>query len=149
MTMTPERAFTGAAVIGRLTVQLGGTDSDKVLSVSNLRGWTFTPNTPFEVALNRGLAIEEKVLCVLGTMNPDGSGTLTVYTDPANGHVYRGWDDTALNTHPVDSTVEHVWTATDAREALSVYRAINDPANPKPLHAHTTWRDIKAPATTP
>lgn len=141
--MTIPRAYKGAAVIGKLTEQLGGTPADRVLKVSNLSGWDFAPTDIFAVALGRGTATEEKVLCTLSSKDTTtGAGVLAVYVD-ANSHAYRGWDDSPIQQHDVDTTVEHVWTATDAREAMQLFMQSTDPVAPKPPHRHGTWRDIK------
>jgi hypothetical protein len=144
------RDYLGAAAVARLTVQLGGTDSDKVLSLSTVSGWDFSPGAIFGVSVNRGKPTEEKMLCVVGSKNiADGTGTITVYTDPADGHVYRAWDNTAIQTHPVDATVEHVWTATDATEVKALLAeqrmALQD------IHARFdgTWRSLLPPVTNP
>lgn len=141
--MTIPRAYRGAASVGKLTEPLGGTPADRVLKVANLVGWDFAQGDIFAVALGRGTALEEKVLCTVSSRDATtGSGVLAVYVD-TNGHAYRGWDDSAIQQHDVDTTVEHVWTATDATEAMQMFIASTDPVAPKPPHRHGTWRDIK------
>jgi hypothetical protein len=138
------RAYRGAASVGKLTEPLGGTPADRVLKVANMSGWDFSIGTDiFAVALGRGTALEEKVLCTLSSKDATtNTGVLAIYVD-ANNHAYRGWDDTAIQPHDVDTTVEHIWSATDARESMQVFQQVNDPAAPKPPHRHGTWRDIK------
>ena len=65
---------------------------------------------PFYVVVNRGLATEEKILCVSRTVN-----TLTVYDDGIT--IGRGADGTSIQAHTINSVIEHVFTATDADEA--------------------------------
>jgi hypothetical protein len=139
--MSIERHFLGGCAVAKLTAQLDGTDSAKVLNMSTMAGWDFVHGEVFEVSVSRGLANEEKMLCTVGSRNPDGTGTLTVYTDPTGGHVYRGWDDTPLSVHPIDAKVEHIWSATDAREALSASKALEA----SPAHKHHTWGDLLPP----
>jgi hypothetical protein len=139
--MSIERHFLGGCAVAKLTAQLDGTDSGKVLNMSTMAGWDFLHGAVFEVSVDRGLASEEKMLCTVGSRNPDGSGTLTVYTDPTSGTVYRGYDDTPVTVHPVDAKVEHVWTATDAREALDAAHALQS----APAHRHQTWGDLFTP----
>lgn len=142
MTSIP-RAYKGAAIIGKLTEPLGGTPTDRVLKVSNLSGWDFANGEVFCVALGRGTASEEKMLCTLSSRDATtGAGVLAVYVDGSQ-HAYRGWDDSAIQQHDVDTTVEHVWSATDAREAMALFQQANDPVAPKPPHRHGTWRAIK------
>lgn len=61
---------------------------------------------PFFIVLSRGTPQEEKVLV------RQRAGT--TFTVMAGG---RGADDTAAQSHNVGAAVEHVWTATDGREA--------------------------------
>jgi hypothetical protein len=136
--MTVERKFLGGATVAKLTANMGGTDSDRVVSMSKMTGWDFVQGEVFEVSIDRGMANEEKMLCVIGSRNPDGTGNLTVYVDPLTGHVYRGWDDTPISPHQVDAKVEHIWSATDAREALDAAVALQA----APAHRHVTWRDL-------
>lgn len=143
------RDYLGAAAVARLTAPLGGTDSDKVLYVSKTSGWDFVSGHLFAVSINRGKPTEEKVLCTMGSKNPDGTGTLTVYTDPADGHVYRGWDNTAIQSHPVDATVEHVWTATDGTEVKAMLEAHKQSIQDVQNRLNGTWRSLLPPVTTP
>lgn len=132
-----ERHFLGAAAVAKLTAELGGTDNDRVLSMSTMKGWDFNLGEVFEVSVDRGLASEEKMLCVIGSRNPDGSGTLSVYVDQVGGGVVmRGWDDTVIQRHLVGATVEHVWTATDARQTFASLQELD--------HRTTgnTWGDL-------
>ena len=135
--MSIDRKFLGGCRVAKLTVGLGGTDADRVLTVNTLAGWDFTVGEIFEVSVNRNTPGEEKMLCTVGSRNADGSGTLTVFTDKV-GKTYRAWDDTFISKHDVDSRVEHVFTATDAREALTAAHALEA----APAHVHGTWRDL-------
>ena len=136
--MSIDRKFLGGCRVAKLTAGLGGTDADRVLTVNTLAGWDFTVGEVFEVSVNRNTPGEEKMLCTIGSRSPDGSGTLTVWTEPGTGKVHRAWDDTPISKHDVDSRVEHVFTATDAREALTAAHALEK----APAHVHGTWRDI-------
>ena len=65
---------------------------------------------PFWVVVNKGLPTEEKILC-----SSRAGNTLQVWSDVSgNG---RGGDDTVAQTHPLNSAVEHVWTAEEADAA--------------------------------
>jgi hypothetical protein len=144
-----KRHFLGAVAVAKLTGELGGTDNDRVVTMSTMQGWDFNTGEVFEVSIDRGLATEEKMLCIIGSRSSDGTGTLQVYVDTDSGHTYRAWDNTVIQRHPVGAKVEHVWSATDAREAMEVVEAVNDPAAPKPLHKHGTWRDLLSSTVTP
>lgn len=79
--------------------ELGATIDGSVLTLtlSDGTGWpTGTPG-PFVIAINRGNANEERILCT------DRTGT--TITVEASG---RGYDSTTGQTHQAGSTVEHV-----------------------------------------
>jgi len=137
-----ERHWLGAAAVAKLTTELGGTDNDRVLSLSTMNGWDFTAGQVFAVAIDRGLAVEEKVLCVIGSRNADGSGTLSVLVDVTSGHVFRGWDETTVQRHQVGAKVEHIWAATDAREVFGALRTLDA----ERAADDGTWRALLAPA---
>jgi hypothetical protein len=143
------RDYTGAAAVARLTSPLGGTDSDQSLALSTTSGWDFPLDSIFAVSVNRGKPTEEKMLCWKVTKNADGTGTLAVYVDPADGHVYRKWDGTAIQSHPVDATVEHVWTATDATEVKALLEAHKQSIQGIQNRLNGTWRSLLPPVPTP
>lgn len=140
-----DRVFLGGCAVAKLTADLAGTDSALVLSMSTMDGWNFVQGEVFEVSVDRGTSHEEKMLCTIGSRNPDGTGTLSVYKSPTDGHTYRGWDDTSIKPHLTDATVEHVWTAIDARESLHAVKSLAA----APAHSHGTWRSLLGPTTTP
>jgi hypothetical protein len=145
------REYLGGAAVARLTAPLGGTDADRVVSISTRAGWDFTSGALFGVSVNRGKPTEEKMICTVGSLNPDGTGTLTVYVEPSGsvnaGHVYRGWDDTTIQSHPLDATVEHVWTATDAREVHDMLMAHKQALLDVNARFNGTWRSLLPVAT--
>jgi len=143
------REYLGAAAVARLTQPLGGTDAERVLYISNIGGWDFTHDALFLVSVNRGKPTEEKVLCTMGSRDPaNGTGTLTVYVDPVGGHVYRGFDDTAIQSHPVDATVEHVWGAIDATEVREMLHQHSQKLADVDARFNGTWRSILVPQAT-
>jgi hypothetical protein len=98
----------GAARVTRLTAELS--DTGLVIECADLTGWPTGAIGPFWATLNKGQLTEEKVLCA-----STSSTTIAVYTSPTgNG---RGGDGTTAQTHPVNSTIEHVWTAQEADAA--------------------------------
>jgi len=111
------REYTGAAKTAKLTSPLGGTTADLTLLCNDLTGWP-TGTNPFWIVVNRGKANEEKILCSIRSGN-----NLNVATTPANG---RGADGTSIASHLVNSNVEHIFTATDAREANAHVNAVGD-----------------------
>ena len=104
------RQYAGAAYASVLTAQLDGSAGALSISCDDLTNWPDGTVGPFYVVINRGLATEEKILCVSRAGN-----TLTVYDDGVT--VGRGADGTSIQTHSVNSVIEHVFTATDADEA--------------------------------
>jgi hypothetical protein len=71
---------------------------------------------PFFVVVNRGKNNEEKILCESRT-----DGTILV-VNPGG----RGADETPESSHTINSSIEHVFTATDADEAnLHVNSSVN------------------------
>ena len=98
----PGASFSGSARAAYLSGDIDG--SALTIPTTGLTGWPTGDNGPFFAVINRQKANEEKILCEL----VNGSD-ITV--------VQRGADDTAPQSHASNSIIEHVITATDAREA--------------------------------
>jgi hypothetical protein len=114
------REYVGAAFASVLTAPLAASAGATTITANNLTNWPTGSPGPFYVVVDRGLANEEKILCVSRSGN-----ILTVYTTGgANG---RAADGTSLSAHSINATIEHVFTATDADEA-------NAHVNTLPLH---------------
>lgn len=104
------RQYAGGAKPAQLTANLGNSTADLTITCDDLSNWPDGSIGPFYVVIDRGLAAEEKILCVSRTSN-----TITVYnTGLVNG---RGADGTSVVAHSSGATIEHVFTATDADEA--------------------------------
>ena len=104
------RQYAGGAKPAQLTANLGNSTADLTITCDDLSNWPDGSIGPFYVVIDRGLAAEEKILCVSRTSN-----TITVYnTGLVNG---RGADGTSVVAHSTGATIEHVFTATDADEA--------------------------------
>ena len=96
------RDYKGSARAAYLSGDIDG--SALTIPTTGLTGWPSGDNGPFFAVINRQKANEEKILCELV------NGTdITV--------LQRGADDTAPQSHASNSVIEHVITATDAREA--------------------------------
>ena len=104
------RQFAGAAYASVLTADLAASASALTISCNNLTNWPDGTIGPFYVVIDRGLATEEKILCVTRAAN-----TLNVYNDGVTSG--RGADGTSISAHTANSVIEHVFTATDADEA--------------------------------
>lgn len=104
------RQYAGGAKPAYLTANLGGTTGDLTITCDDLSNWPTGSVGPFYVVIDRGLAAEEKILCVSRTSN-----VLTVYN--SGGVNGRGADGTTLISHSSNAEIEHVFTATDADEA--------------------------------
>lgn len=102
----------GAARPAVLTAGLGGSTSDKTIYCDNLTGWPTGSGGPFYAVLNKTKSNEEKVLCVSRSGN-----ILTVFDDGLT--VGRAVDDTAITSHSINETIEHIWTATEATLAIN------------------------------
>lgn len=98
------REYAGAAK--RTTLVGDITAASTTLTVTDATGWPTGATGPFAIALNMGLAGEEKVLIASRSGN-----TLTVDTGG------RGYDGTTAASHLSGSTADHVLTAIDIREA--------------------------------
>lgn len=104
------RQYAGAAFASVLTAELTASAASLTISCDDLTNWPDGTVGPFYVVVDRGLASEEKILCVTRSSN-----TLTVYDDGIT--VGRGADGTAISYHGTNAVIEHVFTATDADEA--------------------------------
>ena len=104
------RQYAGAAFASVLTADLAASAGALTITCDDCTNWPDGTVGPFFVVVNRGLATEEKILCVSRTVN-----TLTVYDDGIT--VGRGADGTSIQAHTINSVIEHVFTATDADEA--------------------------------
>ena len=114
------RQYAGATFASVLTAELPASALSLTISCSDLTNWPDGTVGPFYVVVDRGLATEEKILCVSRAAN-----TLSVYNDGVtNG---RGADGTSIQGHTINALIEHVFTATDADEA-------NLHVNTAPLH---------------
>ena len=98
----------GGAVITTTTTEVG--PADLTIPITDFSGWPDGTIGPFWVTMNKGKNIEEKILCA----SRSGS-VLQVWTDASSNG--RAKDNTVARTHPVNSTIEHTWTATEADEA--------------------------------
>lgn len=104
------RQYAGAAYASVLTVELAASAGALTITCDDLTNWPDGTVGPFYVVVDRGLATEEKILCVSRTSN-----ILTVYN--SGGTNGRGADGTSVQAHTVNAAIEHVFTATDADEA--------------------------------
>ena len=98
----------GAARVTNTTAEVS--DSGLVIDGADLTNWPTGAIGPFWVTMNKGQLTEEKILCATRSGN-----TLSVYSD-VNGNG-RGGDGTTAQTHPINSTLEHIWTANEADAA--------------------------------
>jgi hypothetical protein len=103
------RDYRGSARSTYTTVALG--PNDMLIQTEGLTGWPDGDPGPFFVVINRQKSNEEKILCV------SHNGTDLVVVPLEDGASGRGADETAPQNHAVGSVVEHIITATDAREA--------------------------------
>ena len=103
------RDYRGSAQSTYTTVALSPTDM--LIQTEGLTGWPDGDPGPFFVVINRQKSNEEKILCV------SHNGTDLVVVPLEDGASGRGADETAPQNHAVGSVVEHIITATDAREA--------------------------------
>lgn len=98
----------GNARKAKITADITGTDL--TIPADDLSGWADGSIGPFWAVLNKDTVSEEKVLLASRSNN-----TLTVYSDVGgNG---RGKDGTTAQAHQAGTTIEHIWTATEADEA--------------------------------
>ena len=105
------REYRGGAAPSYLSSALGNSAADLSIFCNDLANWpTGTGTKPFFIVIDRGTAVEEKILCSSRSGN-----TITVYNDGIT--VGRGADDTNIVAHGINSVIEHIFTATDADEA--------------------------------
>ena len=104
------RQYAGAAFASVLTAELTASAAALTISCDDLTNWPDGTVGPFYVVVDRGLATEEKILCVTRASN-----TLNVYNDGIT--TGRGADGTSVSYHGANAVIEHVFTATDADEA--------------------------------
>lgn len=116
----------GGAVVTTTTAEVDA--GALTIPLTDASGWPEGVIGPFWVTLNKGKNIEEKVLCATRT-----GLVLSVWTDgSSNG---RGRDNTTPRTHPINSTVEHTWTAEEA-DAANVHQQATDGAHGYPAIAN-------------
>jgi hypothetical protein len=103
------KEFAGAAAGTRLLGSLpSGTTSSFTVIASGGNNYPTGATAPFVVVIDRGTAIEEKILVNTRSGDVFGSG--------ANG-LTRGWDGTSPQTHSAQAIVEHVLDADTLTEA--------------------------------
>lgn len=98
------RDYAGAAK--RTALASGINATDMTISLADATGYPTGAAGPFAIALDLGVAAEEKVLIASRSGN-----TLTVETGG------RGYDGTTAAAHGSGASADHVLTATDIREA--------------------------------
>jgi hypothetical protein len=128
----PLRDYSGNAQATTLAGAISATAT--AINVADATGYPTGAVGPFVITIDAGLAGEEKVLCVSRTGN-----TLTVATGG------RGFDGTTAGDHDNAASVQHTYSATDAREANSF---INGGAaalfQPRTAHASVLGTDQSA-----
>lgn len=96
------RDYSGGARAAYLAADIG--QGDLLIDTTGLYGWPDGTPGPFFAVINRQRPNEEKILCEFINGNE-----ITVLS--------RGADDTVAQNHDKNSIIEHIITATDAREA--------------------------------
>ena len=115
------------------TLAAGLSPTDLTITGADLTGWPDGSLGPFWASVDKGTISEEKVLC-----SGRSGNVLQVWTDAGgNG---RGMDDTVAQSHGVNATLEHVWTATEA-EAASAHIAETNGAHGYPAAANLVTLD--------
>jgi hypothetical protein len=116
------RSYAGGAPVATISAPVGATDTS--FTISPTTGWTSADghalgtDGPFVIDIDRGLASEEKILCVSINL---GTGLVQVYN--TGGFLGRGYDQTTATTHtpsggsPLNGACQVVWTAVEALEA--------------------------------
>jgi hypothetical protein len=82
------------------------------IQTEGFTGWPDGAPGPFFIVINRTKSNEEKILC-----SSHNGSDLTVLADDGTGSTGRAADQTSAQSHAIGSVVEHILTATDAREA--------------------------------
>lgn len=125
------REYRGNAQATTITANLD--IGDYTIYASSLAGnddWPDGSIGPFFVVVNRGKNNEEKILCESRT-----DGTILV-VNPGG----RGADETPEGSHTVNSSIEHVFTATDADESNAhIYAPVISTTN---VHGITDTADL-------
>tara|TARA_Y100000114_G_C11749874_1_gene323659 strand:- start:402 stop:1499 length:1098 start_codon:yes stop_codon:yes gene_type:complete len=104
------RDYRGSAQSTFLAAAVSATDM--TIQTEGFTGWPDGAPGPFFIVINRTKSNEEKILC------SSHNGTdLTVLADDGTGSTGRAADQTSAQSHAIGSVVEHILTATDAREA--------------------------------
>ena len=80
------------------------------IPVTDATNWPTGDVGPFWIVANKGLPTEEKILC-----SGRAGNILQVWAGLSGGG--RGGDDTVAQTHPINSVIEHAWTAEEADAA--------------------------------
>lgn len=94
----------------KTTSTVEASDTALIIEGADLSGWPTGAVGPFYGCMNKGKLLEEKILFASRSGN-----TLQVWT--GTGGNGRGADGTVAQTHPINSTLEHVWTADEADDA--------------------------------
>lgn len=112
------KEYAGNAPATRLSGTLAsGTVTNFAVITGGGTGYPTGATAPFVVVIDRGTALEEKILVNTRSGDTFGSG---------NG-LTRGYDNTGAQTHQAQAVVEHVFDAASATEASA--------------HVNTTTRD--------
>ena len=121
----------GNAKVTTLAAEVSPTDL--TVTLADATGWPDGSIGPFWGSANKGSLTEEKIL-----FSGRSGNVLQVFTDTGgNG---RGMDDTIAQTHPINSPIEHVWTATEA-DAASAHIADMDGAHGYPPASNVVTLD--------
>lgn len=98
----------GGAIPTTLTAEIAADALTIPIAASD--GWPDGAVGPFWAVINRNTLTEEKVLL-------SGRSGLFLQVLSDAGGTGRAKDGTVAHIHPVNSTIEHIWTATEADEA--------------------------------
>lgn len=141
------RSYAGGAPVAYITAPMGASDTS--FTITPTTGWT-TPDSnplgvdgPFVVAVDLGLATEEKILCTSLNLS---TGLVEVYN--TGGFFGRGYDQTNATSHtpsggsPLNGAVQVVWTAVEASEANTTVTYVLGSAGGTPTNGEVfTWSD--------
>ena len=113
----PIRGYAGAASAGTLSLALSSSTTGSVASAASIASWNASSTTPLTsttritVAIDYGLATEEKVLAY--------------YVDSTHINITaRGVDGTTAQTHGAGAFFIPVWSATEAQEAQNAVQVL-------------------------